>query len=103
MNLECLRSRPKDLPQVLNRLTQLQALAETTSGKVNREEEHVAELRTHVQTSSRYLQQLQPWIEQAENYLTKRLDQIGALNLTEAKHLYDKHKVQIENLNFFFL
>ena len=93
-NLESLRSRPKDLQQVLNRLTQLRTLAETTSGKVNREEEQVAECRTHVQASQRYIQQLQPWIEQGENYLTKRLDQLGALNLTEAKHLYDKHKVK---------
>jgi hypothetical protein len=93
-NLESLRSRPKDLPQVLNRLTQLDLLAEATSGKVNREEEFVAECRTHVQTSQRYIQQLQPWIEQAEIYLTKRLDQSGALNLTEAKQLYDRHKVR---------
>jgi hypothetical protein len=92
-NIESLRSRPKDLQQVLNRLIQLNALAEATSGKVNREEEYVAERRTHVQTSQRYIQQLSPWIEQAEIYLTKRLDQIGALNLTEAKQLYDRHKV----------
>ncbi|CAF1501042.1 unnamed protein product, partial [Rotaria sordida] len=95
-NLESLRSRPKDLQNVLNRLTQLRILAETTSGKVNQEEEQVVECRTHVQTSQRYIQQLQPWIDQAENYLTKRLDQIGALNLTEAKQLYDKHKDFLE-------
>ncbi|CAF3934598.1 unnamed protein product, partial [Rotaria sordida] len=95
-NLESLRSRPKDLQNVLNRLTQLRILAETTSGKVNHEEEQVVECRTHVQTSQRYIQQLQPWIDQAENYLTKRLDQIGALNLTEAKQLYDKHKDFLE-------
>ncbi len=88
------------MQNVLNRLTQLHALAETTSGKVNREEEYVAECRTHVQTSQRYIYQLQPWIEQAENYLTKRIDQIGALNLTEAKQLYDKHKVFLKTSKF---
>jgi hypothetical protein len=79
---------------VLSRLTQLNVLAEATSGKVNREEEYVAERRTHVQTSQRFIQQLAPWIDQAEIYLTKRLDQMGALNLTEAKQLYDRHKVR---------
>lgn len=78
---------------MLNRLTQLDALADATSSKVNREEEQVVECRTHVQIAERYLDQFQPWIEQAEIYLTKRLDQTGALNLSEAKHLYDKHKV----------
>jgi hypothetical protein len=61
----------------------LNALAEGTSGKVNCEEEYIAECRTHVQTSQWYIQQLLPWIEQAEIYLTKRLHQIGALNLIE--------------------
>ncbi len=79
---------------MLSRLTQLNVLAEATSGKVNREEEYVAERRTHVQTSQRFIQQLAPWIDQAEIYLTKRLDQMGALNLTEAKQLYDRHKVR---------
>lgn len=76
-------------------------LADATSSKVNREEEQVMECRTHVQIAQRYLDQFQPWIEQAEIYLTKRLDQTGALNLTEAKYLYDKHKVnrsRVENV-----
>jgi len=93
-NLESFRSRPKDLQNVLNRLTQLRTLAETTSNKVNREEEQVADCRTHVQTSQRYIQQLQPWIEQGENYLNKRVDQTGASNLNDAKQLLDKHKVK---------
>ena len=58
--LESLRSRPKELPQALNRLSQLRTLAETTSAKVNREEEQLAECRTHVQASQRYIHQLQP-------------------------------------------
>ncbi|UJR08743.1 hypothetical protein I4U23_013000 [Adineta vaga] len=95
-NLQSLHSRPKDLPHALNRLTRLRTLAESTSEKVNREEEQLAECRSHVQTSERYIQQLEPWIEQAENYLTKRLDQTGALNLTEAKQLHDKHKEFLE-------
>ena len=74
-------------------MTRLRTLAESTSEKVNREEEQLAECRSHVQASERYIQQLEPWIEQAEDYLTKRLDQSGALNLTEAKQLHDKHKV----------
>ncbi|CAF4079785.1 unnamed protein product, partial [Rotaria sp. Silwood2] len=95
-NLESLRSRPKDLRNVLNRLNQLRALAETTSNKVNREEEQVAQSRTHVQTSQRYIQQLQPWIEQTEYYLNKRFNQTGALNTNDAKQLLDKHKELLE-------
>ncbi|CAF1053347.1 unnamed protein product [Adineta ricciae] len=95
-NLQSLHSRPKDLPQALNRLTRLRTLAESTSEKVNREEEQLAECRSHVQASERYIQQLEPWIEQAEDYLTKRLDKSGALNLTEAKQLHDKHKELLE-------
>ncbi len=101
-SLGSLRSRPKELPQALNRLTQLRTLAETTSGKVNREEEQLVECLTHVQASQRYIHQLQPWIEQAETYLTKRLDQTGALNLTEAKQLHDKHKVTNNQNSFCF-
>ncbi len=82
------------MQSVLNRLNQLRALAETTSSKIYREEEFVTECRTHVQTSQRYIQQLQPWIEQAEIYLNKRFEQIGALNLNDAKQLPDKHKVR---------
>ncbi|CAF3725966.1 unnamed protein product [Adineta steineri] len=96
LNLESLQFRPKDLPHALNRLAQLCTLADTTSTKVNREEEQLAECRTHVQAAQRYMDQLLPWIEQAENYLTKRLDQIGALNLGEAKQLHDKHKDFLE-------
>lgn len=96
-NIESLRSRPKELQNVLNRLAQLRSLADATSGKVNREEEQVAECRTHVQVAYRYIQQLQPWIDQAESYLLKRFDQMGALNLTDARQLFDQHKVkQIE-------
>ncbi|CAM2712242.1 unnamed protein product [Rotaria socialis] len=95
-NLESLRTRPKDLQNALSRLAQLRALAEAASGKVNREEEQVAECRTHVQTTHRYIQQFQPWVDSAEYYLTKRLDQSGALNLTEAKQLHDKHKEFLE-------
>ena len=79
----------------------MNALAEATSGKVNREEEYVAERRTHVQTSQRFIQQLAPWIDQAEIYLTKRLDQMGALNLTEAKQLHDRHKVRENFISIF--
>jgi hypothetical protein len=53
----------------------------------------VTESRTHVQASQRYIQQLQPWIEQGENYLKKRLEQTGASNPNEAKQLFDRHKV----------
>lgn len=103
-NLENLRCRPKDLAQVLGHLSQLNALAESTSGKVNREEEHVVRCRTHVQTTQRFIEQLQPWIEQAENYLSKRLDQNGALNLVEAKQLYEKHKVNfVQNTPFILI
>ena len=100
-NIESFRSRPKDLQNVLNRLNQLRMLAETTSNKVNREEEQVVEYQTHVQTSQRYIQQLQPWIEQGENYLNKCFNQIGASNLNHAKHLLDKHKVKHKNKIFF--
>ncbi|CAF5124874.1 unnamed protein product, partial [Rotaria sp. Silwood1] len=95
-NLETLRSRPKDLRNVLNRLNQLRASAETTSNKVNREEEQVVQCRTHVQTIQRYIQQLQPWIEQTEQYLNKRFGQTGALNTNDAKQLLDKHKELLE-------
>lgn len=97
-NLESLRSRSKDLRNALNRLNQLRALAETTSTKLNREEEQVAQSRTHVQTSQRYIQQLQPWIEQAELYINKRFEQTGASNLSDAKQLVEKHKVKRQDL-----
>lgn len=93
-NLESLRSRSKDLRNVLNRLNQLRSLAETISTKVNREEEQVTQCRTHVQASQRYIQQLQPWIEQTEHYLKRRFDHQGASNLNDAKQLLDKHKVK---------
>ena len=84
----------------------MRTLAETISSKVNREEEQVAECRTHVQASERYIEQLQPWIEQAEYYLNKRSEQTGASNLNDAKQLLDKHKVRVEiflQSRFFFL
>ena len=92
-NLESFRSRPRDLQEVLNRLNQLHGFAETTSTKVNRQEEQVVEFQGHVQTIQRYLNQLQPWIDQAENYLQKRLEQTGATNLSDAKQSSDRHKV----------
>ena len=95
-NFETLRCRPKDLQNVLNRLHQLRSFAETTSTKFNRQEEQVAECRTHVQASERFIHQLQPWIEQGENYLQKRLQQTGVANLGEAKQLLDRHKVSLE-------
>ncbi|CAM4782634.1 unnamed protein product, partial [Rotaria magnacalcarata] len=95
-NLETLRSKPKDLRNTLARLNQLRALAETTSNKINREEEQVVQSRTHVQTSQRYIQQLQPWIEQTESYLNNRFEQAGALNLNDAKQLLDRHKEFLE-------
>jgi hypothetical protein len=73
----------------------LRALAETTSNKIYREEEQVTECRTHVQTSQRYIQQLQPWIEHAESYLNKRFEHLGASNVNDAKQLPDKHKVKL--------
>jgi hypothetical protein len=78
---------------VLNRLNQLREFAEKISKKVNREEEQVVDCRAHVQASQRYIQQLQPWIEQGEIYLKKRFDHIGAANVNDAKQLLDKHKV----------
>lgn len=92
-NLESFRSRPRDLQEVLNRLNQLRAFAETTSKNVNRQEEQVVESQGHVHTIQRYLQQLHPWIEQAETYLQKRLEQTGASSLADAKQLVDRHKV----------
>lgn len=94
-NLESFRSRPRDLQDVLNRLNQLRGFAETTSTKVNRQEEQVVEFQGYVQTIQRYLNQLQPWIDQAENYLQKRLEQTGAGNLPDAKQSSDRHKVTI--------
>ncbi|CAF1543353.1 unnamed protein product, partial [Didymodactylos carnosus] len=91
-NLDLLQSKPKDLKHAITRLNQLRTLAETTSAKVHREEEVVAECRTHVQLCTRYLSQIQPWIEQAEHYLAKRIDNFGAADLSEAKQLFDKHK-----------
>ena len=95
-NLHSLSFRPQDFSLPFNRLSQLRSLAETTSGQVNREEEEQVQCRTHVQTSQRYIEQLQSWIEQSEEYLNKRLDQHGVLNLNEAKELHDKHKVFLE-------
>ena len=93
-NIEGLRSRPKELQNVLNRLAQLRSLADATSGKVNREEEQVAECRTHVQVAYRHIQQLQPWLDHAEAYLSKRYDYMGAFNLSDARQLYDQQKVK---------
>jgi hypothetical protein len=101
-NVESLRSRPKDLQNVLHRLNQLRTFAETTSIKINREEFQIAECQTHVQTSQHYIDQLQPWIEQGENYLNKHFDQTGALNIHDAKQLLDKHKVR-KNKRILFL
>lgn len=92
-NLESFRTRPRDLQDVLNRLNQLRGFAETTSTKVNRQEEQVVEFQGHVQTIQRYLNQLQPWIDQAENNLQKRFEQTGAANLSDAKQSSDRHKV----------
>lgn len=80
---------------MLNRLGDLRNLAERTSEKVNREEEQLVQCRTHVQLAQRYREQLQKWIEQSEEYLTKRLDQHGVLNLQQAKQFHEQHKVSI--------
>ena len=80
-------------------MSQLRTLAETTSTKVNREEEQVTECRTYVQASQRYIQQLQPWIEQGESYVRKRFDQAGASNINDAKQLFDKHKVRKQTID----
>lgn len=95
-NLQSISFRPKDFALVIDRLSQLRNLAESTSGKVNREEEQQVQCRTHVQSSERYIDQLQRWIEQSEEYLNKRLDQHGVLNLNEAKQLHEQHKGFVE-------
>ncbi|CAF3804026.1 unnamed protein product [Adineta steineri] len=91
-NPESLHFRPKDYQNVINRLNQLRKFAETVSLNINHEEVQISECRTHVQTSQRYIDQLQPWIEQAENYLNQHYDQSGSLNINGAKQLLDKHK-----------
>lgn len=99
-HIQSLRSRPKDFQNVLNRLSQLRTFAETTSNNINRGEMQLSEYRAHMQISQRYLEQLQPWIEQTEIYLKKCFDQIGCSNIHEAKQFLDKHRV---NQVFFFL
>ncbi|CAF4314951.1 unnamed protein product, partial [Adineta steineri] len=91
-NPESLHFRPKDYQNVINRLNQLRTFAETVSLNINHEEVQISECRTHVQASQRYIDQLQPWIEQAENYLNQHYDQSGSLNINDAKQLLDKHK-----------
>jgi septal ring factor EnvC (AmiA/AmiB activator) len=95
-NLQSISFRPRDFSLLFDRLSQLRSLAESTSGKVNREEEQQVQCRTHVQTSERHIEQLQRWIEQSEDYLNKRLDQHGVLNLNGAKELHEQHKVFLE-------
>lgn len=93
-NLQSARFRSKDLSSMVNRLDELKILAQRTSDKVNREEEQLVQCRTHVELAQRYRDQLQKWIEQSEEYLTKRLDQHGVLNLQQAKQFHDQHKVR---------
>lgn len=94
--LESGRFRPKDLTNVLTRLKELRINAETTTSKVNRQEKNVDECRTHVEASRQYIEQIEPWLNQGETYLQRRLQQTGVANLNEAKQIFDQHKV-----NFF--
>ncbi|CAF4264356.1 unnamed protein product, partial [Adineta steineri] len=80
-NPESLHFRAKDYQNVINRLNQLRTFAETVSLNINQEEIQISEGRTHVKTSQRYIDQLQPWIKKAENYFSKHYDQSGSLNI----------------------
>lgn len=93
-NLSSLRSRPKDLPNLLERLNQLKQFAEQTKSKTHREEENLSECRRHVQMAEKYIEQLQPWLDLSETYLQRRIQQNGVANFNEAKQIFDRHKVK---------
>lgn len=87
--------RSRDFAKVLNRINKLKADADSTSNKILREEENLAECRTHVQAARRFIDQLEPWLEKAEIYLEKRFQQTGVANCLEAKNFFEKHRVNI--------
>lgn len=79
---------------MINRLNELRVLAETTSAKVNREEEKLVRNRNHLDNARCFIEQISKWVENGENYLIQIEAETGVLNLTEAKQVHDKHKVR---------